>query len=164
MRRSLIAILLVYLAVAAAEIALHAYMAYCTSDLAADVHDWYLRRSAVDGAAFNTTMAVIVAPGVLLGLAAGGFGRQWKPERLLVCIIVLALGLVALYPIYALVMPAAAAYCWPPGAGPRLATLGTSLVKSIIACGGFAFFTWAIFQWYAGRPMGGGPRKTAGRG
>ncbi len=152
MRRSLIAIVLVYLAIAAVEIALHAYMANCTSDLAADVHDWYLRRSMVDGAAFNATLAVVVAPGVLLGLAAGSLGGKWKPGKLLICIIALALGLVALYPIYALVMPAAAGYCWPPGAGPRLASLGLGLVKTTIACGGFAFFSWAIFQWIANRP------------
>ncbi len=151
MRRSLIAILLVYVGLAAAEIALHAYMARCPSDLAADVRDWYLRRSTVDGAAFNTTLAVIVVPSVLAGLAAGGFGGKWKPEHLLVGIAALAIGVVALYPIYALVMPAAADYCWPPGAGARLAALGSGLVKSIIACGGFAFFTWAIVQWYAGR-------------
>ena len=152
MRRSLIALLLVFLAVAALGIALHAYMGYCTSDRASDVHDWYLRRSTVDGAAFNATLADLVVPSVLLGFAAGAFGRKWKPEQLLVGIVVLAGGVVALYPLYVLAMPAAAEFCWPPGAGARFATLGTSLVKSTIACGGFAFFTWAIFQWYANRP------------
>ena len=158
MRRSLIAITLAYLVLAAAGIALHAYMAHGTSARAVDMRDWYLRRSAAGGAAFNATLADVVVPSVLLGFSIGGFGGKWKPERLLIGIAALALGVVALFPIYVLVMPAAAEFCWPSGAGARFAALATSFVKSLIACGGFAFFTWAIVQWYAGRPIGGGKR------
>src|SRR5438445_3474833 len=104
MRFGLIGVVLTYLDVAGAEIAFHWYIATSNSAPGRFLEILYFSKDE-RGRVEVPHKVLILIPGLALGIAAGIFGVSWPPRVLAACASILALGQVALYPLYASFFP-----------------------------------------------------------
>jgi hypothetical protein len=99
-RSGLFRILLTYLVLAGIELAFHWFIGTSNSPLARWLASLYFCKAA-HGREHVAFAISWVLPGITLGMAAGNFGVSWSLRRFAACVLVLPLGVIALYAAYA---------------------------------------------------------------
>ena len=89
-----------YLIIAAAELALHAYMSYGTSEWASILQANYLKRDTLNGKAYTASVVDVLVPAGLLGILAGAADIRLPLETMWRHVAILAAGVFFLIPLY----------------------------------------------------------------
>src|SRR5690349_5469041 len=103
-RLGLLWIALTYLAVAGAETTFHRYIGSRDSPTARFLRALYFSKDQ-HGRPDVAHQVLLLIPAFALGIAAGICGATWPPRLLAACVVILALGQIALYPVYASCFP-----------------------------------------------------------
>ena len=139
--RAIFGIILTVLLVMAAEVTFHWYAGTAGTPLANRLAHAYLYRDPNNHKAYVAGLVDLVAPAIVLGVALGFFGAAWPPRYLAVVAVVLALSLVALFPLYSRLFQNGGEYLWSPVNGTP-ATNGDYVVtfmKALALCGVFTY-------------------------
>ena len=105
MRFRYLGIALVFLVVGIGEVALHWYLGGNNSDLALRLRKMYLHRDADNGKRYVEGLVDFVVPTIVLGIAAGIIGSRFSSASLVVCVVLLSLGVMCLWPVYDALVP-----------------------------------------------------------
>jgi hypothetical protein len=141
MRMAMLGIMITALSVAAVEVAVHWYACTAGTPLAHRLASAYFYRDADNHKAYVAGVVNLVVPAIGLGVALGAFGAAWPPRRLAVGVVILSLGLIALFPLYAGFFENGSVRWWSP-TGEEPATTGdyvVALLKAMALCGVFAY-------------------------
>jgi hypothetical protein len=139
MRVSVIGVVLCYMIWAGAELTLHWYIGTQRSPLASRLCELYFYRDPDNGKPYIMGLTVFLGPMLLMGLVAGILGSRWSPGRLALCVVILAFGTVALYPLYASFFPAKELFYWPADAVGRVTAPLSRWLFGGAFCGAVAY-------------------------
>jgi len=102
---AVIGVAMACLLVEGAQAYLHWYAGTQTDSTAQSMRRWYLSHDPLNGKAYHQGFVDLILPSILLGLAAGWI-TACTPKRVLVwSVFLLSIGVVALFPYYAVVIP-----------------------------------------------------------
>jgi hypothetical protein len=124
-----------YLLVAGVEVFLHWY-ADGNSATAHSLRDWYVYRDPQNDKPFHAGLTDHIFPAVILGLGMGSL-TALRPLRLMIlCAFVLPVGIVALFPLYATLIPTVDGdtYWTFATVGTRLIAFIPAYFKEVLLC------------------------------
>lgn len=126
-----------YLAVAALEVALHWYAGAGHGPAAMRVHAAYFYRDPVNHKPYVAGIADLVIPAILCGAALGTFGAMLPPRVVVIGVIVLSLGIVGLFPLYASCFRSDGLRWWSAAGanGGTTVELFKAFIKALALCG-----------------------------
>src|SRR5713101_6364667 len=149
MRLAILGVAVAYLLVGAVEASLHWYAGTRNSPAARSLRDWYLYRDPLNHKGYHEGFIDLVIPAVLLGLAAGSITARGRQVQLIGCVLILPLGVVALWPLYATFL---ANGWWNVITGvERTAALVIGYTKAALFCGFFACVGRSLTRYFQGR-------------
>ncbi len=105
MRRAILLTACLYVAVAAVEIVLHWYAGTQDTTFAHSLKEWYLSRDPHNDKPYDAGLCDHIIPAIIVGLGMGGFTASRPLREMLVGAFILPIGVVALFPIYAGLLP-----------------------------------------------------------
>jgi len=140
MRFGILGIVFTCLALVAIEVALHWYAGTSGSTAARQLKDAYLHKDPDNGKAYIAGMIDLVVPAIIVGAALGAWGATWPPRRLMFGAILVALGVVALFPMYARFFPTGGARWWlRTEMSPTTGDFVVAYLKALALCGVFVY-------------------------
>lgn len=134
MRLAILGVVIAYLVVGAVEVYLHWYAGTRDTPTAHSLREWYLDRGPmkwyldrgpINDRPYHAGFADLILPAIALGLAAGALTARRSARILIWCLLLLPLGVVALFPLYAAFIPTKEDEWW------RFATSGVRAVVFI---------------------------------
>jgi len=105
MRWAILGVVTACLIVGLTEVYFHWYAGTGDTPMAKSWNDWYKAPDSSVGKLYHASFVDLIIPVVLLGLAAGFITARQSKAVLVWSVFLLCLGLVALFPFYALVTP-----------------------------------------------------------
>jgi hypothetical protein len=153
MRLAILGVVIAYLAVGAADVYWHWYAGTRDTPSAHSLKSWYLYQDPRNGKANHAGLADLICPAVVLGLAAGCATSRQRQRMLVWSAFLLALGTVALMPLYAAMLPTKESEEWWTFAsnGVRAVALIPGFFKATLFCLLFGAVGRALAQRVQGR-------------
>ena len=105
MRWAILGVVTACLIVGLTEVYFHWYAGTGNTPMAKSWNDWYKAPDPNNGKLYHASFVDLITPVVLLGLAAGFITARQSKAVLVWSVFLLCLGLVALFPFYAVVTP-----------------------------------------------------------
>ncbi len=102
---AIIGVVAAWIVIGAAEVYFHWYAGRGDSPRANSWNEWYTALDPANGKPIHQSFVDLIIPVVLLGLAAGFITARQSKAVLVWSVFLLCLGLVALFPFYAVVTP-----------------------------------------------------------
>ena len=148
MRWAIFGVVTACLVVGAGEIYFHWYAGTGNTPMPNSWKEWYTAPDPQNGKLYHASFVDLIIPGVLLGLAAGFITARQSKTVLVWSVFLLCLGLVALWPFYAVVTPTRDSDEWWRFAstGVRAVALVPGYLKSALLCLAFAAIGRALGQ------------------
>ena len=104
-RLAIFGLVIAYLVVGAGEAYLHWYAGTRNTPTARSLKEWYSRHDELNGKACHAGFVDLILPAIVLGLAAGCVTAQCAQRVLVWSVFILAMGVVGLFPLYAVWSP-----------------------------------------------------------
>jgi len=112
------------------------------NSLSQSMQNVYLYRSPQGGRAVAGFLDLML-PGIVLGIFTGYIGWQWGFKKLALFVFIAGSAIVALTPLYVLLLKGREVWWWPPR-GQLLAAFVFQLLKAWVLVGGVAYFAWYL--------------------
>jgi len=135
MQFAILRVVIAYLVVAAAEAYLHWYAGTQHTSTADSLKEWYLYHDPRNDKAYHEGSADLILPAIALGLAAGGVTARRAQRELIWFALLLASGVVALFPLYAVFFPQEPRQWWSSAtSGEKVGAFIVSYFKAALFC------------------------------
>jgi hypothetical protein len=153
MRLAILGVVIAYFVVGSLEAYLHWYAGTQDTPKAHSLREWYLYRDPINDKPNHEGFIDLIVPAIALGLAAGAL-TAGRTQKVLICsLFLLPLGVVALFPLYATLIPMKESDEWW-----RFATSGVRAVAFIPG-----YFKAALLCLFFGAVGRNGIRQIQGR-
>ncbi len=149
MKLSVLGIVLTCLAVMTIEVTLHWYAGTSVTPVARHLKDAYLHRDPDNGKAYIAGVVDLIVPAIIVGAALGASSATWPPRLLMFSAIILALGIVALLPMYGGFVSTGGTRSWSrTEASPTARDFVVAYFKALALCGVFAYGVRQFAQYF----------------